>query len=236
LLSTFRPGALPKLISFALPASATPLNDAEHTKPPGMASTSMPKVGSRRSLARMWWGTTGRSFTTESAPLPWIRRTRTTTPALLRSTNSFGTDSARPRRYVAERRGAQLQRPDAPFISDAQLETQLQEVGVPVDLQDDIIAQNEEAQIEGLRTALAVLTVMGVIALSFTGRTPRLQPGSEPSSEPESESGSESAPAQERPAAAPHRPTSQGQARPAGHRVRDEHLEGIRDTVRTQRR
>ena len=26
-------------------------------------------------------GTTGRSFTTESAPLPWIRRARTTTPA-----------------------------------------------------------------------------------------------------------------------------------------------------------
>ena len=30
-------------------------------------------------------GTTGRSFTTESAPLPWMRRARTTTPALLRA-------------------------------------------------------------------------------------------------------------------------------------------------------
>jgi hypothetical protein len=29
-------------------------------------------------------GTTGRSFTTESPPLPWIRRARTTTPAPLR--------------------------------------------------------------------------------------------------------------------------------------------------------
>ena len=73
------------MTSFALSGSDTPLNEPEHTYPPGMASTSMPNVSSARSSGGMSSGTTGRSFTTESAPLPWMRRERTTTPALLRA-------------------------------------------------------------------------------------------------------------------------------------------------------
>ena len=54
----------------------------EQTKPPGSASTSTRKLGESRSSTGSSDGTTGRSFTTESSPLPWIRLARTTTPAL----------------------------------------------------------------------------------------------------------------------------------------------------------
>jgi EmrB/QacA subfamily drug resistance transporter len=68
----------------------------------------------------------------------------------------------------------------APFISDAELEKVLTEQDVPADVQDEIIAQNETSQIDGLRTALSILAVMGVISLFFTGRIPKKQPGSDP--------------------------------------------------------
>ena len=63
----------------------------------------------------------------------------------------------------------------APFISDADVRTRMTGAG---DAQDDIDVreQNEESQIAGLRTALSVLTVMGVISLFFTGRIPRKEP------------------------------------------------------------
>ena len=56
----------------------------------------------------------------------------------------------------------------------------MEEAGVPADAQDDVLAQNEASQIDGLRAAPAVLAVMGVIALFFTGRIPKKRPGSEP--------------------------------------------------------
>ncbi len=69
----------------------------------------------------------------------------------------------------------------APFISNSDAQAQLEEAGVPADVQDDILTEYEESQIEGLRTALAVLAAMGVIALFFTGRIPKKQPGAAPS-------------------------------------------------------
>ena len=68
----------------------------------------------------------------------------------------------------------------AQFISDSQLQAQLDEAGVPPDVASEVVDQNETSQIDGLRAALSVLAVMGVIALFFTGRIPRRQPGSEP--------------------------------------------------------
>ena len=68
----------------------------------------------------------------------------------------------------------------APFISNSDAQKQMEKAGVPADVQDEVIAQNETSQIDGLRAALSVLAVMGVIALFFTGRIPKKQPGSEP--------------------------------------------------------
>jgi EmrB/QacA subfamily drug resistance transporter len=68
----------------------------------------------------------------------------------------------------------------APFSSDTDLEAQMTEAGYSQSEIDIVLKQNEESQIDGLRAALSVLAVMGVIALFFTGRIPKKQPGSAP--------------------------------------------------------
>jgi EmrB/QacA subfamily drug resistance transporter len=68
----------------------------------------------------------------------------------------------------------------APFVSDSEAQAQLEKAGVPADVQDEVLATYKDSQIAGLRTALSILAVMGVIALFFTGRIPKKQPGSEP--------------------------------------------------------
>ncbi len=71
----------------------------------------------------------------------------------------------------------------APFISNSEAEAQMQAADVPDDVIAEVLDQNEASQIEGLRVALGVLTVLGVIALFFTGRIPKQQPGSAPALE-----------------------------------------------------
>jgi EmrB/QacA subfamily drug resistance transporter len=74
----------------------------------------------------------------------------------------------------------------APFISDADLQARMEQDGYTQDQIDIALAQNEASQIDGLRTSLSILAVMGVIALFFTGRIPRRQPGTDPpDTEPE---------------------------------------------------
>jgi EmrB/QacA subfamily drug resistance transporter len=68
----------------------------------------------------------------------------------------------------------------APFISDKDVEARMTEAGYSQDQIDIAVKQNEESQIDGLRAALSVLAVVGVVALFFSGRIPKLQPGSEP--------------------------------------------------------
>ena len=66
----------------------------------------------------------------------------------------------------------------APFLSDEQLEDALNEARVPPRTADAILEENETARLVGLRTALAILAIVAVIALFFGGRIPTEQPAS----------------------------------------------------------
>ena len=66
----------------------------------------------------------------------------------------------------------------APFISDAELETALQDAHVPADATDAIVEENESARLDGLRGALSVLAIIALIGLLFSRRLPARQPAS----------------------------------------------------------
>ena len=78
-----RRGRPPARVLRTIGFSTSTFSRPEQTKPPGMALTSTPNPGWRRSAAGSSSGTTGRSFTTASSPLPWMRRVRTTSPCAL---------------------------------------------------------------------------------------------------------------------------------------------------------
>jgi Na+/melibiose symporter-like transporter len=65
----------------------------------------------------------------------------------------------------------------ASFISDADLEAALEDAGVDPATTRSVLDENEEARIDGLRSALALLAIVAVIALFFTKRIPTTQPG-----------------------------------------------------------
>ncbi len=71
-----------------------------------------------------------------------------------------------------------------PFISDAELETALEEAQVPAQASSAIVDENETARIVGLRTALAVLALLALVGLAFTGRIPTRQPAATPQAAP----------------------------------------------------
>ncbi|MFJ5548208.1 MFS transporter [Streptomyces sp. NPDC093225] len=64
----------------------------------------------------------------------------------------------------------------APFLSDAQLQTAMDDAGVPPETAQAALDANEEARLDGLRAALAVLSLTSVIALFFTQRIPTTPP------------------------------------------------------------
>ncbi|WP_190161071.1 MFS transporter [Streptomyces litmocidini] len=66
----------------------------------------------------------------------------------------------------------------APFLSDAQLESALDEAGVNPELSRAALDANTEARLDGLRAALAILALAALIALFFTHRIPSAQPRS----------------------------------------------------------
>ncbi|HEY7761412.1 MAG TPA: MFS transporter [Actinomycetota bacterium] len=72
-----------------------------------------------------------------------------------------------------------------PFISDAQLQTALDDAGVTGATAEAVVDVNQQARIDGLRVALVVLAGIALVALFFTERIPDRQPGSaEPVTEP----------------------------------------------------
>ncbi|MFE5712827.1 MFS transporter [Streptomyces sp. NPDC056501] len=65
-----------------------------------------------------------------------------------------------------------------PFLSDAQLESALDEAGADEEQTQQVLDANADARLDGLRAALAVLAFAALIALFFTQRIPTVQPGS----------------------------------------------------------
>jgi len=65
-----------------------------------------------------------------------------------------------------------------PFLSDADLESGLDEAGVPEEAASAIVEENSKARLSALRGALAVIAIVAALALFFTNGIPTRQPGS----------------------------------------------------------
>ena len=63
-----------------------------------------------------------------------------------------------------------------PFIPDLALEQALTDAGVAPDVAEAVVQENAESRIAGLRSALAVLALFAVVALTLTGGIPQRQP------------------------------------------------------------
>lgn len=63
------------------------------------------------------------------------------------------------------------------FVSDDQLQTALDEAGVPPQAADAVVQENATARIAGLRTSLSVLALIALIAAFFARWIPAEQPG-----------------------------------------------------------
>jgi Na+/melibiose symporter-like transporter len=64
-----------------------------------------------------------------------------------------------------------------PFISDADLEAALDEARVSSRATDDAVAAYQDARIVGLRSALAILALLTIVALFLAQGIPTVQPG-----------------------------------------------------------
>jgi MFS family permease len=69
-----------------------------------------------------------------------------------------------------------------PFVSDADLKTELDKAGVAPKTADAIVKENATARLDGLRSSLSALAVIALIALPFSRRIPTEQPASAPAS------------------------------------------------------
>jgi hypothetical protein len=65
----------------------------------------------------------------------------------------------------------------AEFISNDQLETAMQDAGASQEVTQAVVETNEQARVDGLRSALALLAIIGTVGLLFTRRIPTEQPG-----------------------------------------------------------
>jgi MFS family permease len=67
-----------------------------------------------------------------------------------------------------------------PFVSDADLDTALDDAGVPAATAAAVVDENADARIDALRASLAVLALLALVALFFTRGIPTRQPASTP--------------------------------------------------------
>lgn len=63
-----------------------------------------------------------------------------------------------------------------PFLSDAQLESALDDADTSPEVTQAALDANESARLDGLRAALAILALSALLALFFTHRIPTTQP------------------------------------------------------------
>lgn len=66
-----------------------------------------------------------------------------------------------------------------PFISDAELTSKLEDAGLSATATAAIVDENERAQFVGLRAALGILAIAGLLALLASGPLPTTPPGAE---------------------------------------------------------
>jgi MFS family permease len=66
-----------------------------------------------------------------------------------------------------------------PFVSDADLESALEQAGVTGETASAIVDENATARLRALRAALTVIAIVAAAALFFAARIPTRQPGSE---------------------------------------------------------
>jgi hypothetical protein len=66
-----------------------------------------------------------------------------------------------------------------PFASDKDLQKALDDANVPPEAATAVVDENAAARIAGLRSALAVLALISLLALLFTRGLPTVQPGTE---------------------------------------------------------
>jgi len=69
-----------------------------------------------------------------------------------------------------------------PFTSDADLKAALDKAGVPPEVASAALQVNKEARVVGLRSAVAVLALIALLALFFTRTIPTRPPGRSPAS------------------------------------------------------
>ena len=67
-----------------------------------------------------------------------------------------------------------------PFLSDSQLRDALTSAGIDAPTTDSIVEENSTARVDGMNVALAVLALLAVVSLGFTGRIPDEQPTGDP--------------------------------------------------------
>jgi MFS family permease len=72
-----------------------------------------------------------------------------------------------------------------PFMSDKDLQAQLDKAGVPAKAADAIVTENANARINGLRSSLSLLALVALLALFATRHIPTEQPVASPESEAE---------------------------------------------------